>query len=115
MGLKSDIKKAFLENIKPNDDWQPTKEGEAKYDKLGQDIEDAIVKFTVAQTLRVTKLNASQANVPAITPVGPGTVPLLTVKVDDTGGAVDNVIGGGKPESMTSAVVLKKEEVKGLG
>ena len=109
MGLKSDIKKAFLENIKPNDDWQPTKEGEAK------DIEDAIVKFTVAQTLRVTKLNASQANVPAITPVGPGTVPLLTVKVDDTGGAVDNVIGGGKPESMTSAVVLKKEEVKGLG
>ncbi len=51
-------------------------------------------------------MNATQLNVPVITPVGPGTAAKVTVKVDENSQAVDNPLSGA--ESMTSEVKLKR-------
>ena len=109
MGLKSDIYNALKKNVEqsnPADNYE-FKDG-GKLDTLAQDLTDSIVKWVQAQTFTVTKLNASQGAVPTVTPVGPGTIPLITVKVDDKGQGVDNPIGGGKVESMQSKVQLKR-------
>ena len=67
---------------------------------------NAIVNFIQAQTFTITKLNATQLNVPVITPTGPGTAAKVTVKVDENSQAVDNPLSGA--ESMTSEVKLKR-------
>ena len=109
MGLKSDIYAALKTNIEPDNPGENyVFENNGKVDVLAQGLTDAIVKWVKAQTFTVTKLNASQGAVPVVTPVGPGTIPMITVKVDDQGQGVDNPVGGGKVESMQSKVQLKR-------
>jgi hypothetical protein len=109
VGLKSDIFEALKTNIEPNNKGENyVFEDNGKTDALAQGLTDAIVKWVKAQTFTVTKLNASQGAVPAVTPVGPGTIPMITVKIDDQGQGVDNPLGGGKVESMQSKVQLKR-------
>ena len=109
MGLKSDIYDVLKTNIEPDNPGENyVFDDNGKVDVLAQGLTDAIVKWVQAQTFTVTKLNASQAAVTAITPVGPGTIPMITVKVDDTGQGVDNPLGGGTVESMASKVQLKR-------
>ena len=109
MGLKTDIYDALKTNIEPDNPGENyVFSDNGKVDVLAQGLTDAIVKFIQAQTFTITKLNASQGAVPAITPVGPGTIPMITVKIDDQGQGVDNPIGGGKVESMQSKVQLKR-------
>jgi hypothetical protein len=107
VGLKSDIYDVLKTNIEPGNPGENyVFDDNGKVDVLAQGLTDAIVKWVQAQTFIVTKLNASQGAVPAITPVGPGTIPMITVKVDDQGQGVDNPMGGGKVESMQSKVQL---------
>ena len=109
MGLKSDIYDVLKTNIEPDNPGENyVFSDNGKVDVLAQGLTDAIVKWVKAQTFTITKLNASQGAVPAITPVGPGTIPMITVKIDDQGQGVDNPIGGGKVESMQSKVQLKR-------
>ena len=111
MGLKDDIFEAFVSNIQPDNPGENFSFGDAgvnKIDTLAEELSAAIVKFIKAQTFTVIKLNASQAGVPVVTPFGPGTTPMITVKVDDKGQGVDNPVGGGKIESMMSEVKLKR-------
>ena len=108
MGLKDEIYDALKTNIEPGNPGENyVFDDNGKVDVLAQGLTDAIVKWVKAQTFTVTKLNASQGAVPAITPVGPGTIPMITVKIDDQGQGVDNPMGGGKVESMQSKVKLK--------
>ena len=108
MGLKDEIYDALKTNIEPGNPGENyVFDDNGKVDVLAQGLTDAIVKWVQAQTFTVTKLNASQGAVPAITPVGPGTIPMITVKIDDQGLGVDNPMGGGKVESMQSKVKLK--------
>ena len=107
MGLKDEIYDALKTNIEPGNPGENyVFDDNGKVDVLAQGLTDAIVKWVQAQTFTVTKLNASQGAVPAITPVGPGTIPMITVKIDDQGLGVDNPMGGGKVESMQSKVKL---------
>ena len=107
MGLKSDIYDVLKANIEPDNPGENyVFDDNGKVDVLAQGLTDAIVTWVQAQTFTVTKLNASQGAVPAITPVGPGTIPMITVKIDDQGLGVDNPMGGGKVESMQSKVKL---------
>ena len=109
MGLKSDIYDVLKTNIEPDNPGENyVFSDNGKVDVLAQGLTDAIVKFIQAQTFTITKLNASQGAVPVVTPVGPGTIPMITVKIDDQGQGVDNPIGGGKVESMQSKVQLKR-------
>ena len=109
MGLKTDIYDALKTNIEPDNPGENyVFSDNGKVDVLAQGLTDAIVKFIQAQTFTITKLNASQGAVPAITPVGPGMIPMITVKIDDQGQGIDNPIGGGKVESMQSKVQLKR-------
>jgi len=107
MGLKSDIYAAFVKNL-GEDNVNATSDGQKKIDELAGDLSKAIINWVQAQTFTITKLNASQGAVPAVTPVGPGTIPMITVKIDDQGQGVDNPMGGGKVESMQSKVQLKR-------
>jgi hypothetical protein len=107
VGLKDDIYKAFEKNL-GKDLLDSTIEGQKKVDELAEDLSKAIINWVQAQTFTITKLNASQGAVPAVTPVGPGTIPMITVKIDDQGQGVDNPMGGGKVESMQSKVQLKR-------
>jgi len=107
MGLKSDIYAAFVKNL-GEDNVNATSDGQKKVDELAEDLSKAIINWVQAQTFTITKLNASQGAVPAVTPVGPGTIPMITVKIDDQGQGVDNPMGGGKVESMQSKVQLKR-------
>ena len=113
MGLKDDIYKAFEKNLKYIDDndkevnpLDESNKGKAKVEELAKDLSKAIVEFIQAQTFTVTKLNATQLNVPVVTPTGPGTAAKVTVKVDENSQAVDNPLSGA--ESMTSEVKLKR-------
>ena len=109
MGLKDEIFEALVGNIQPDNPGENFTFSDVAVDKvdvLAQGLTDAIVKWVQAQTFTVTKLNASQGAVPVVTPVGPGTIPMITVKVDDQGQGVDNPMGGGKVESMQSKVQL---------
>ena len=107
MGLKTEIYDALKTNIEPDNPGENyVFSDNGKVDVLAQGLTDAIVKFIQAQTFTITKLNASQGAVPVVTPVGPGTIPMITVKVDDQGQGVDNPMGGGKVESMQSKVQL---------
>jgi len=109
VGLKSDIYDALKTNIEPGNPGENyVFEDNGKVDALAQGLTDAIVKWVQAQTFTITKLNASQGAVPAVTPVGPGTIPMITVKIDDQGQGVDNPMAGGKVESMQSKVQLKR-------
>ena len=109
MGLKTDIYDALKTNIEPDNPGENyVFSDNGKVDVLAQGLTDAIVKFIQAQTFTITKLNASQGAVPVVTPVGPGTIPMITVKVDEQGQGVDNPLGGGKVESMQSKVQLKR-------
>ena len=110
MGLKDDIFEVLVGNIQPDNPGENFSFSDAAVDKvdvLAQGLTDAIVKWVQAQTFTITKLNASQGAVPAVTPVGPGTIPMITVKIDDQGQGVDNPMAGGKVESMQSKVQLK--------
>ena len=109
MGLKSDIYDVLKTNIEPDNPGENyVFSDNGKVDVLAQGLTDAIVKFIQAQTFTITKLNASQGAVPVVTPVGPGTIPMITVKIDEHGQGVDNPLGGGKVESMQSKVQLKR-------
>ena len=108
MGLKDEIYDVLKTNIEPDNPGENyVFEDNGKVDVLAQGLTDAIVKWVQAQTFTITKLNASQGAVPAVTPVGPGTIPMITVKIDDQGQGVDNPMAGGKVESMQSKVQLK--------
>jgi len=108
MALKSDIETALLQNLTPNKDknFKLSSEGEKKIDELSMQLTIAIRDFIQAQTFTVTKLNATQLNVPVVTPTGPGTAAKVTVKIDENSQAVDNPLSGA--ESMTSEVKLKR-------
>ena len=107
MGLKTDIFDALKKNIEPNNSGENYEFNDGgKLDTLAQDLTNAIVNFIQAQTFTITKLNATQLNVPVITPTGPGTAAKVTVKVDENSQAVDNPLSGA--ESMTSEVKLKR-------
>ena len=107
MGLKTDIFDALKKNIEPSNPGENYEFNDGgKLDTLAKDLTNAIVNFIQAQTFTITKLNATQLNVPVITPVGPGTAAKVTVKVDENSQAVDNPLSG--TESMTSEVKLKR-------
>jgi hypothetical protein len=107
MGLKTDIFDALKKNIEPSNPGENYEFNDGgKLDTLAEDLTNAIVNFIQAQTFTITKLNATQLNVPVITPVGPGTAAKVTVKVDENSQAVDNPLSGA--ESMTSEVKLKR-------
>ena len=107
MGLKTDIFDALKKNIEPSNPGENYEFNDGgKLDTLAEDLTNAIVNFIQAQTFTITKLNATQLNVPVITPVGPGTAAKVTVKVDENSRAVDNPLSG--TESMTSEVKLKR-------
>jgi len=109
MGLKDDIFAALITNIQPDnpgENFGLSDKAIDKVDTLAQDLSNAIVEFIQAQTFTITKLNATQLNVPVITPTGPGTAAKVTVKVDENSQAVDNPLSGA--ESMTSEVKLKR-------
>ena len=107
MGLKTDIFDALKKNIEPSNPGENYEFNDGgKLDTLAQDLTNAIVNFIQAQTFTITKLNATQLNVPVITPTGPGTASKVTVKVDENSQAVDNPLSGA--ESMTSEVKLKR-------
>ena len=107
MGLKTDIFDALKKNIEPSNPGENYEFNDGgKLDTLAQDLTNAIVNFIEAQTFTITKLNATQLNVPVITPTGPGTAAKVTVKVDENSQAVDNPLSGA--ESMTSEVKLKR-------
>ena len=107
MGLKTDIFDALKKNIEPSNSGENYEFNDGgKLDTLAQDLTNAIVNFIQAQTFTITKLNATQLNVPVITPTGPGTAAKVTVKVDENSQAVDNPLSGA--ESMTSEVKLKR-------
>tara|TARA_R100000479_G_scaffold103923_1_gene51867 strand:- start:2 stop:343 length:342 start_codon:yes stop_codon:yes gene_type:complete len=109
MGLKDDIFTALITNIQPDnpgENFGLSDKAIDKVDTLAQDLTNAIVNFIQAQTFTITKLNATQLNVPVITPTGPGTAAKVTVKVDENSQAVDNPLSGA--ESMTSEVKLKR-------
>tara|TARA_R100000773_G_C4159121_1_gene77758 strand:+ start:43 stop:378 length:336 start_codon:yes stop_codon:yes gene_type:complete len=107
MGLKTDIFDALKKNIEPSNPGENYEFNDGgKLDTLAQDLTNAIVNFIQAQTFTITKLNATQLNVPVITPVGPGTAAKVTVKVDENSQAVDNPLSGA--ESITSEVKLKR-------
>ena len=111
MGLKDDIFDALMTNIQPDNPGENFSMEDKAIDKvetLAGTLSKSIIDFIKAQTFTVTKLNASQAGVPVVTPFGPGTTPMITVKVDDKGQGVDNPVGGGKIESMMSEVKLKR-------
>ena len=106
MGLKTDIFDALKKNIEPSNPGENYEFNDGgKLDTLAQDLTNAIVNFIQAQTFTITKLNATQLNVPVITPTGPGTAAKVTVKIDENSQAVDNPLSGA--ESMTSEVKLK--------
>ena len=107
MGLKTDIFDALKKNVEPSNPGENYEFNDGgKLDTLAQDLSNAIVEFIQAQTFTITKLNATQLNVPVITPVGPGTAAKVTVKVDENSQAVDNPLSGA--ESITSEVKLKR-------
>ena len=107
MGLKTDIFDALKKNIEPSNPGENYEFNDGgKLDTLAQDLTNAIVNFIQAQTFTITKLNATQLNVPVITPTGPGTAAKVTVKVDENSQAVDNPLSGA--ESMTSEVKLNR-------
>tara|TARA_Y100000022_G_C12975686_1_gene251162 strand:+ start:48 stop:389 length:342 start_codon:yes stop_codon:yes gene_type:complete len=109
MGLKDDIFAALITNIQPDnpgENFGLSDKAIDKVDTLAQDLTNAIVNFIQAQTFTITKLNATQLNVPVITPTGPGTAAKVTVKVDENSQAVDNPLSGA--ESMTSEVKLNR-------
>lgn len=109
MGLKSDIKKAFLNNLDNSvrdENYEVSSAADVRVDKLAEDISKAIIGWVKAQTFIITSLNATQVNVPVVTPVGPGVAPKVTVKIDENSQAVDNPLSG--VESMQSKVQLKK-------
>ena len=109
MGLKDDIFTALITNIQPDnpgENFGLSDKAIDKVDTLAQDLTNAIVNFIQAQTFTITKLNATQLNVPVITPTGPGTAAKVTVKLDENSQAVDNPLSGA--ESMTSEVKLKR-------
>ena len=109
MALKDEIFEALITNIQPDnpgENFDLSDKAIDKVDVLAQGLTDAIVKWVQAQTFTITKLNATQLNVPVITPTGPGTAAKVTVKVDENSQAVDNPLSGA--ESMTSEVKLKR-------
>ena len=128
MGLKTDIKTAFLNAIEP-DEINPGGEvsgknfegyvlsakADKKIDDLAQELENAIVAFITAQPFKILEMEASQAGAAVVTPVGPGTVTMTTVKISKDGKGADNPMAGGSVESMTSLVQLEKADVTGLG
>ena len=109
MGLKDEIFEALVGNIQPDNPGENFTFSDVAVDKvdvLAQGLTDAIVKWVQAQTFIITSLNATQLNVPVITPVGPGTAAKVTVKIDENSAAVDNPLSG--TESMQSKVQLKR-------
>ena len=107
MGLKDEIYDVLKTNIEPDNPGENyVFEDNGKVDVLAQGLTDAIVKWVQAQTFIITSLNATQVNVPVITPVGPGTAAKVTVKIDENSAAVDNPLSGA--ESMQSKVQLKR-------
>ena len=106
MGLKDDIYDVLKTNIEPDNPGENyVFDDNGKVDVLAQGLTAAIVTWVKAQTFIITSLNATQLNVPVITPVGPGTAAKVTVKIDENSAAVDNPLSG--TESMQSKVKLK--------
>ena len=104
MGLKDDIYNSLVKNL-GEDNVTATPKSQEKVDTLAQDLTDSIIKFIQAQEFTITSLNATQLNAPVVTPTGPGTAPIITVKVDENSSAPDNPLSG--VESLTSVVKLK--------
>ena len=104
MGLKDDIYNALLKNL-GEENVTATSNSQGKIDTLAQDLTNSIITFIQTQEFTITSLNATQLNAPVITPTGPGTAPMITVKVDENSAAPDNPLSG--VESLSSVVKLK--------
>ena len=104
MGLKDDIYNSLTKNL-GEENVTATSNSQGKIDTLAQDLTDSIITFIQAQEFTITSLNATQLNAPVITPTGPGTAPMITVKVDENSAAPDNPLSG--VESLSSVVKLK--------
>ena len=108
MGLKDDIYTALITNIQPEgveENFNFTDKANQKVETLAQDLTNAIINWVQSQEFTITSLNATQLNAPVITPTGPGTAPMITVKVDENSAAPDNPLSG--VESLSSVVKLK--------
>ena len=134
MGLKDDILKAFETNLTHD---KVNQEGEIKtikpaigrgtpLDTLATDLSKAIVKWVEAQTFKVTKLEASTGaamtapgttllgppqppGAPAVpSPIPPLKIPIITVTMNEHGQGAGNPKAGGRVESLTSEVKLKR-------
>ena len=135
MALKDDILKAFEKNLTHD---KVNQEGEIKtikpaigrgtpLDTLATDLSKAIVKWVEAQTFKVTKLEASTGaamtagglttptgipqppGVPAVpSTIPPLKIPIITVTMNEHGQGAGNPKAGGRGESLTSEVKLKR-------
>ena len=97
MGLKDDIYTALITNIQPEgveENFNFTDKANQKVETLAQDLTNAIINWVQSQEFTITSLNATQLNAPVITPTGPGTAPMITVKVDENSAAPDNPLSG---------------------
>ena len=121
MGLKDDIFNALIINIQPDEtveNFSMTDKGIDKVETLADSLSKAIVKWVKAQTFKVTKLEASTGaamTAPGST-VGPPSphvipplkIPIITVKMNEQGQGAGNPKVGGRVESLTSEVKLKR-------
>ena len=113
MGLKTDIKNAFIDSVGGDSD---------NIDTLAQALEDAMVKFMEAQELKITELeapynilsgqiNVSTAGSPAAQ-TGANTAPVKgIVQISETS---NKVMDGKVPKGVNKSKVVAKK-VKGLG
>ena len=117
MGLKLDIYNALVTNL-GEEHINNSSEGKNKIDTLADSLSKAIVKWVEAQTFKITKLEASTGaamTAPGST-VGPPSphvipplkIPIITVKMNEQGQGAGNPQVGGRVESLTSEVKLKR-------
>ena len=131
MGLKTDILEGLRKNLRHFDEVverdpitnekktklkmvDPPIGKDSKLEILATDLSLAIRDFITAQTFRVDKLstNYTSGTTPVtVGPPAPHTIPLLDIGVDKNGQARSNPVLGGKTDSDTSEVRLRKNEV----
>ena len=109
MGLKTNIKNAFIESIG----------GEAdNIDKLSQALEDAMVEFIKAQELKITELEAPYNILPGKINVvgasGPSQNPAPVKGIVQVSETSNKVMDGKVPAGVNKSKVIAKK-IKGLG
>ena len=114
MGLKTDIKNAFIDSVGGDSD---------NIDTLAQALEDAMVKFMEAQELKITELEAPYNILSGkinVNGAGNSGVPVLSTNSKSVKGIVqisetsNKVMDGKVPKGVNKSKV-KLLKVKGLG